>query len=186
MCGMMVLIFFMVMGLVFIFLLLWDGCLLMENKWVKKGLIWGFFLFYIGYLFKINFLVLFIGYISFWVWMIDVLYVIGLVLIGLIVVCVICEVVGGLLVLWMLFFGVVIFLIDFYFMELNWDDILCFFVNFIICDYGFNFMVVFWLGFVFFGGVIGYILSCCFKWVFLYWFLLLLLVFGYIFMLGFW
>ena len=110
--GMTAPIFFTVTGLVFIFLLLRDGRPLMENKRVKKGLTRGLFLLYIGYLLKINFPALLTGYISPWVWTIDVLHVIGLALIGLIAVCAIREVVGGSLALWMLFFGAATFLID--------------------------------------------------------------------------
>ena len=184
--GMTAPIFFTVTGLVFIFLLLRDGRPLMENKRVKKGLTRGLFLLYIGYLLKINFPALLTGYISPWVWTIDVLHVIGLALIGLIAVCAIREVVGGSLALLMLFFGAATFLIDPYFTEPNWDDTPRFFANFITRDYGSNFTVVPWLGFAFFGGAIGHILSRRPKWAFSHWFPLLLLAFGYTLTLGSW
>lgn len=184
--GMTAPIFFTVTGLVFTFLLLRDGRPLRENKRIKKGLKRGVFLLYIGYLLKINFPALLVGSLSPWVWAVDVLHIIGLALIGIIAVCTFRALIGGPLFLWMLVFGASFFLIDPYFTENTWADTPRFFAHFLTRDFGSNFTVVPWLGFAFFGGAIGSVLSRKPKWAFSHWFPALLVAFGFTLTFGSW
>jgi uncharacterized membrane protein len=184
--GMTAPIFFTVTGLVFCYLLLKDGRPLAENKRVKKGLRRGFYLLGVGYLLKINFPALLIGEISSWVLAIDVLHIIGVALIGLIGVCALREWIGGSLVIWMLGFGTMTFLIDPFFTENTWEHIPSFLANFLTRDFGSSFTIVPWLGFAFYGGAIGYILSRRPRLAFSHWFPVLILAFGITLTFGSW
>lgn len=184
--GMTAPIFFTVTGLVFCYLLLKDGRQMGENKRVKKGLRRGLYLVGVGYLLKINFPALLIGEISEWVWAIDVLHIIGVALIGLIGVCALREWIGGSLVIWMLGFGTATFLIDPYFTENSWEHIPVFLANFLTRDFGSNFTIVPWLGFAFYGGALGYILSRRPKLAFSHLLPVLLLTIGFTLTFGSW
>jgi uncharacterized membrane protein len=184
--GMTAPIFFTVTGLVFCYLLLKDGRPLAENKRVKKGLKRGVFLLGVGYLLKVNFLALFIGEISSWVWAIDVLHIIGVALIALIGVCALREWLGGSIAIWMFSFGTMTFLMDPYFTENSWGHLPTFVAHFITRDFGSNFTIVPWLGFAFYGGTLGYLLSQRPKLAFSHWFPLLLLAFGITLTFGSW
>ncbi|MEL7220956.1 MAG: heparan-alpha-glucosaminide N-acetyltransferase domain-containing protein [Bacteroidota bacterium] len=152
-------IFFTVTGLVFCYLLLKDGRPMAQNKRVKKGLRRGLYLVGVGYLLKINFPALLVGSISNWVWAIDVLHIIGVALIGLIAVCALREWIGGSLAIWMLGFGTATFMIDPYFTENTWEHLPTFIANYFTRDFGSNFTIVPWLGYAFYGGALGYVLS---------------------------
>lgn len=184
--GMTAPIFFTVTGVVFTYLLLKDGRPLKENKRVKKGLRRGVFLLGIGYLLKINFPGLLFGYLSPWFWAVDVLHVIGLALIGLIAVTGLRELLGGSLATWMIAFGVGTFLIDPFFTENTWDHLPIVFAHYLTMDLGSNFTMVPWLGFAFFGGAIGYVLSKKSQWAFTHWFPALIMAFGVTLTLGSW
>ena len=184
--GMTAPIFFTVTGLVFVFLLLRDGRPMRENTRMKKGLRRGVFLLYVGYLLKVNFPALLVGYLSPWIWAIDVLHIIGLALIGLITLCALRELVGGSLFIWMIVFGAGTFLIDPFFTENSWAETPRFFANFLTRDFGSNFTVVPWLGFAFFGGAIGAIINKRPNWAFSHWLPILLLAFGFTLTVGSW
>lgn len=184
--GMTAPIFFTVTGVVFTYLLLKDGRPLRENKRVNKGLRRGVFLLWIGYLLKVNFPALFFGFFSPWIWAVDVLHVIGLALIGLIAVCAIREVLGGSLVTWMLVFGAGTFLMDPFFTENSWGHVPTVFAHYLTRDFGSNFTMVPWLGFAFFGGALGYLLSRKAQWAFTHWFPGLLMAFGLTLTFGSW
>ncbi|MEO0724110.1 MAG: acyltransferase family protein [Bacteroidota bacterium] len=184
--GMTAPIFFTVTGLVFVFLLLRDGRPMRENTRMKKGIRRGFFLLYIGYLLKVNFPALLVGYLSPWILAIDVLHIIGLALIGLIAICALREFIGGSLVVWMLAFGAGTFLIDPFFTENSWAETPRFFAHYLTRDFGSNFTIVPWLGFAFFGGAIGAIINKRPQWAFSHLMPILLLAFGITLTIGSW
>lgn len=184
--GMTAPIFFTVTGLVFCYLLLKDGRPLHENTRVRKGLRRGLYLVGVGYFLKICFPALLIGQISPWVWTIDVLHIIGLALIGLIGVYWLKERIGGSLAIWMLAFGAGTFLVDPYFTENTWEHTPRFLANYLTRDFGSNFTVVPWLGFSFFGGALGYILSKRPQLAFSTWFPALIMALGFTLHFGSW
>ncbi|MEZ4984578.1 MAG: heparan-alpha-glucosaminide N-acetyltransferase domain-containing protein [Saprospiraceae bacterium] len=157
--GMTAPVFFTVTGLVFVYLLLRDGRPFQENKRVKKGIRRGFFLLGVGYLLKINFPALLVFQIYPWFWAVDVLHIIGLSLIALIVLAGIIARVGGPLPLWMLLAGILTFFADPFFTENTFAYLPRFLANYITMDYGSNFVIVPWVGFTFFGGALGALLS---------------------------
>lgn len=157
--GMTAPVFFTVTGLVFIYLLLRDGRPLSENTRVKKGLRRGLFLVGVGYLLKVNFPALLVGYISPWFWAADVLQVIGFALMALIGVAALRERVGGSLALWMLALGTGTFFLDPYFSENTWESVPRLLAHYLTLDFGSNFVLVPWLGYAFFGGALGTLLS---------------------------
>ncbi len=177
--GMTAPIFFTVTGLVFIFLLLRDGRPLRENKRVVKGLRRGLFLVFVGYLLKVNFPALLFGQISTWFWAIDVLHIIGLALIGLVGVYALSQWIGGSLALWMFAFGVGTFFIDPYFTESQWGDWPHAIAHYFTRDLGSNFTIVPWLGYPFFGGILGYALHKRPQWAYSHWLPILIMAFGW-------
>ncbi|PSR14363.1 MAG: hypothetical protein DA408_19025 [Bacteroidetes bacterium] len=176
--GMTAPIFFTVTGLVFTYLLLRDGRPLKENKRVKKGLRRGVQLVGIGYLLKLNFFGLLIGQIYPWVWTIDVLHIIGIALLSLIGVVALREKIGASLPLLMLAFGVGTFFMDPFFTENSWAHLPRVFANYLTRDFGSSFTIVPWIGFAFFGGALGAVLSHRPNLAFTNWFPALLLAFG--------
>lgn len=176
--GMTAPIFFTVTGLVFTYLLLKDGRPLRNNQRVKKGLRRGIYLLGVGYLLKVNFPGLLFGYVSPWIFTVDVLHVIGLALIALIVVCALRELLGGSILTWMLVFGTGTFMLDPFFTQNDWSHLPTVLAHYLTRDLGSNFTVVPWLGFAFFGGALGYLLSRRSQWAFTHWFPALLLAFG--------
>jgi uncharacterized membrane protein len=176
--GMTAPIFFTVTGLVFIYLLLRDGRPLKDNKRVKKGLRRGVQLVGIGYLLKLNLFGLLIGQIYPWAWTIDVLQIIGIALLSLVGIVALREKVGGSLALLMLFFGVGTFFMDPFFTENSWAHLPRVFAHYLTRDFGSSFTVVPWIGFAFFGGALGAVLSQRPKLAFTHWFPALLLAFG--------
>lgn len=184
--GMTAPIFFTVTGLVFTYLLLRDGRSFTENKRVKKGIRRGFYLIGVGYLLKINFPGLLVGYLSSWVWAIDVLHIIGIALLCIIAVVGLRAFIGGSLVIWMLALGVGTFLFDPFFTENTWEHLPRFMAHYLTRDFGSNFTIVPWVGFAFFGGALGYIISKRPRLAFTNWFPLFLMAFGWVLTLGSW
>ena len=182
--GMTAPIFFTVTGLVFIFLLLRDGRPIGENERVKKGIRRGFYLVFVGYLIKMNFPGLLTFQIFPWFWAIDVLHIIGIAILGLIAVFHLRAYIGGSLGIWMFCFGMLTFLIDPWFTEPNWDHLPTFLANYLTVDYGSNFTIVPWLGFAFFGGILGYSLNRRPAWAFSHWLPMLLMILGWALTLG--
>lgn len=157
--GMTAPVFFTVTGLVFIYLMMRDGRPLSENTRVNKGLRRGLFLVGVGYLLKFNFLAFLKGYISSWFWAADVLQVIGFALMALVGVAALRERVGGSLTLWMLVLGTVTFFADAYFSAATWDNAPRLLAHYLTTKYGSNFVLVPWLGYAFYGGALGTLLS---------------------------
>lgn len=157
--GMTAPVFFTVTGLVFVYLMMRDGRPLSENTRVKKGLRRGLFLVGVGYILKFNFLAIFVGYISPWFWTADVLQVIGFALMALVGVAALRERVGGPLALWMLALGTITFFADAYFTGTTWENTPRLLAHYLTMDYGSNFVLVPWLGYAFYGGALGMLLS---------------------------
>lgn len=182
--GMTAPIFFTVTGLVFVFLLLRDGRPVAENPRVVKGLRRGLYLLGVGYLLKLNLPGLLTGQIFPWFWAVDVLHVIGIALIALISVVALREWFGGSLGGWMLFAGAATFFMDPYFTETSWENLPRFLAHYFTTDYGSNFTMVPWVGYAFFGGVLGYVLNRQPRWAFSHWLPVLLMAFGWTLHLG--
>ena len=154
--GMTAPIFFTVTGLVFTFLLLRDGRPIKENERIRKGILRGFFLIFLGYLLKVNFPAFLIGWFYKSYPALDVLHNIGFALLALIGLY--CLHLITKISLPLLYFGggIFIFLINPTWLAFNWDFLPIVLRNYFDADNGSLFLPVPWLGFTLLGAGLGW------------------------------
>ncbi len=153
--GMTAPIFFFSSGLVFMYLLLKDDRPLKENVRVQKGIRRGFMLIGLGYLLKWGFYSLFTFQVYPYYYTVDVLHCIGLAILALIGIYALhrtfqfsMRVVLGTL-------AVLIFMIDPLVKIFDWSALPQFLANYFTQANGSTFTILPWLGYAFFGGILG-------------------------------
>ncbi|MEL6393671.1 MAG: heparan-alpha-glucosaminide N-acetyltransferase domain-containing protein [Bacteroidota bacterium] len=159
-------VFFSITGLVFAYLLLRDGRPAEENIRWQKGVRRGGMLVVLGTLLKINVFVLLAGFLPAWYYSLDVLHCIG---IGLLGVCGLYVIAQELRIkLWPLFLalGTAIFLLEPVRMGIDWSTWPTIIANFWTRDFGSQFTIFPWLGYVFIGAAIGQLLHARPSWAF--------------------
>lgn len=179
--GMTAPIFFFSTGLVFVYLLLKDGRPLSENVRVKKGIRRGFFLIALGYILKLNIpsLLIFKTYPSFFV--VDVLHCIGIALLALVGAYAIQATTRIPLRAMLLVAGIVMFFLNPSFEKGDWSFLPKFLANYFTLKNGSIFTPVPWIGYTFFGGILGATLHYHPKWAFSWWFPSIIAALGFTF-----
>jgi uncharacterized membrane protein len=147
--------FFTISGLIFTYLLLKAREKDQENTRMRKGIIRGFFLIGVGYLVRIPFLAWFSGYFNSYFLVIDVLQCIGLSLILIIVLYYLCAKKTELFSIILVLLGVVIFLSEPIYRELNFNQIPVIFNNYLSKSNGSVFTMVPWFGYIAFGAYLA-------------------------------
>ncbi|MDO1500488.1 heparan-alpha-glucosaminide N-acetyltransferase domain-containing protein [Winogradskyella maritima] len=147
--------FFTISGLIFTYLLIRAKEKGQESLRIRKGLQRGLMLIAIGYLLRIPFLQWFIGEFNTYFLVVDVLQCIGLSLILIIVLYVLCL--RNILVFSILCFvlGILIFLSEPLYRNLNIDGIPLVFSNYISKENGSIFTIIPWFGYMAFGGYLA-------------------------------
>lgn len=173
-------VFFFSTGLVFIYLLLKDGKPLLENKRVKKGIRRGFFLVAVGYVLKFHLPSLLIGrtYPSFFV--IDVLHCIGIGILGLILAYSLYRISRIPFPLLLLIFGLAAFLGGPLIEYMDWSNTPNVFANYFTIANGSVFTPLPWIGYTFFGGILGTVVHKRPNFAFTNWFPLVIASAGFL------
>ncbi|MEL6276961.1 MAG: hypothetical protein AAFU03_17810, partial [Bacteroidota bacterium] len=153
-------VFFTTAGLVFTYLLLGDGRPPTQNLRLQKGLRRGLLLLAWGYVLKINLFHLLSGYLSDWVFALDVLHCIG---IALWIICALYVVHYYLKIPASLIFlaaGLSIFLLDPSRKELDVSQWPSFFQHYVLTDFGSVFTPLPWAGYA----CLGAVFACLLRW----------------------
>ena len=147
--------FFTISGLIFTYLLLKAKEKGNENLRMRKGIVRGFFLIFIGYLLRIPFLSWFSGVFSTYFLVIDVLQCIGLSLILIVASYYICLKKNSLFSIITLLVGFLIFLCEPLYRNINLENLPIFFNNYISKTNGSVFTIIPWFGYVSFGAFLA-------------------------------
>jgi len=148
-------IFFFSTGLIFMYLLTKDNRPLLENVRVKKGIRRGFFLILLGYLLKF-------GLVSFFSWQlyptyftVDVLHCIGIAILCLIGAYAIHRTAQVSLRVLLASLALLVFLFNPSFEAADWSYLPNFLENYVSLKNGSAFTPIPWIGYTFFGGILG-------------------------------
>jgi uncharacterized membrane protein len=147
--------FFTISGLVFTYLLLKAKEKGETNLRMRKGLIRGCFLIFIGYLIRIPFFVWFMGEFNPYFLVIDVLQCIGLSLILIVVLYYICNKKTIIFSIITLCLGITIFLTERMYYDVSFENLPLVFSNFLSKTNGSVFTIIPWFGYVAFGAFIA-------------------------------
>jgi uncharacterized membrane protein len=147
--------FFTISGLIFTYLLLKAKERGETNLRMRKGLIRGFFLIFVGYLLRIPFLRWLTGGFDTYFLVIDVLQCIGLSLILIVSLYYLCAKKTVVFSVVNLCLGVIIFLTERMYYNLNYENIPLVFSNYISKNNGSIFTIIPWFGYVAFGAFIA-------------------------------
>lgn len=147
--------FFTISGLIFTYLLLKAKEKGESNLRMRKGIIRGFFLIFIGYLIRIPFLRWFMGEFDTYFLVIDVLQCIGLSLIFIICLYYLCNKKTLIFSIVTLLLGFIIFLTERSYYNLSFDFLPLMFSNYFSKLNGSVFTIIPWFGYVSFGAFIA-------------------------------
>jgi uncharacterized membrane protein len=147
--------FFTISGLIFTYLLLKAKERGETNLRMRKGLIRGFFLIFVGYLLRIPFLRWMTGEFDTYFLVIDVLQCIGLSLILIVSLYFLCAKKTLIFSVVNLILGVIIFLTERMYYNINYENIPLVFSNYISKSNGSVFTIIPWFGYVAFGAFIA-------------------------------
>lgn len=147
--------FFTISGLIFTYLLLKAKETGETNLRMRKGIIRGFFLIFVGYLLRAPFLRWITGGFDTYFLVIDVLQCIGLSLILIVSLYYLCAKKTLIFSVVNLFLGVFIFLTERVYYNLNFENIPLIFSNYISKGNGSIFTIIPWFGYVAFGAFIA-------------------------------
>lgn len=147
--------FFTISGLVFTYLLLKAKEKGETNLRMRKGLFRGSFLIFVGYLIRIPFFRWFTGEFSTYFLVIDVLQCIGLSLILIVTLYYLCNKKILIFSVINLILGIVIFLTERMYYDLNFEKLPLVFSNYISKANGSIFTIIPWFGYVAFGAFIA-------------------------------
>ncbi|SDS19996.1 Protein of unknown function [Polaribacter sp. KT25b] len=147
--------FFTISGLIFTYLLLKAKERGETNLRMRKGLIRGFFLIFVGYLLRIPFLRWITGDFNTYFLVIDVLQCIGLSLILIVTLYFLCAKNTLIFSVTNFFLGIIIFLTERMYYDLNYENIPIVFSNYISKNNGSIFTIIPWFGYVAFGAFIA-------------------------------
>jgi uncharacterized membrane protein len=147
--------FFTISGLIFTYLLLKAKEKGNETKRMRKGIIRGFFLIFVGYLIRIPILQWLFGSFNTYFLIIDVLQCIGLSLIGIIIIYFLSAKRSLIFSFIILFLGIGIFLTEPLYRGLNFENIPLIFRNYISKSKGSVFTIIPWFGYIAFGAFLA-------------------------------
>lgn len=148
-------IFFFSTGLVFMYLLLKDNRPLSENVRVKKGLKRGLLLIFLGYVLKWSLAPLFTGVLYPWYITVDVLHCIGLGILFLIGAYAFHRVTQVSLRVLLAALALLVFMFNPSFETADWSHLPTLLENYFTLKNGSAFTPIPWIGYTFFGGVLG-------------------------------
>jgi uncharacterized membrane protein len=147
--------FFTISGLIFTYLLLKAKEKGEEKKRMRKGIIRGFFLIFVGYLIRIPFLEWLFGTFDMYFLVVDVLQCIGLSLIGIILLYFLSAKKILLFSFITLILGTFIFVTEPLYRGINFENIPLIFRNYISKSSGSIFTIIPWFGYVSFGAFLA-------------------------------
>lgn len=179
--GMTAPIFFFSAGLVFMYLLLKDNRPFWENVRIQKGIRRGFMLIGLGYVLRWSIWGVLALRLPPYYFTVDVLHCIGFAILTLIAVFALHQKLQFSLRIVLATLGILIFMIDPIIKVYDWNAILPTFVaNYFTQGNGSTFVLLPWLGFAFFGGVMGVWLNRKPAYAFSKWLPWVLLVAGFV------
>ena len=147
--------FFTISGLIFTYLMLKAKEKGLEKQRMRKGIIRGFFLIFVGYIIRVPILQWLFGSFNTYFLVIDVLQCIGLSLICIIILYFLSAKKTFIFSLTTVFIGICIFLTEPLYRDLNFENIPLIFRNYISKSKGSIFTIIPWFGYMAFGAFLA-------------------------------